>query len=172
MCACSILNPAHGFAHMSNHQVPTAIRSHLLSNRFGVLIFWGRHRRFACRCSDVLGMALSGRTKIALQTCTLVLFGHTIGEFLDSVVTRDLDVFEVWAGVGSIVKAARRHKLNAASMEILDDSSQDVSSASGFMNAVQLVLSLKIGGLLWLAPVCSSFVWLSSSVCKRLCTAP
>ena len=117
-------------------------------------------------------MSHSGRTKIALQTCTLVLFGHTIEEFLDSAVLRDLDVFEVWAGVGSIVKAARRHKLNAASMEILDDSSQDASSASGFMNAVRLVLSLKIGGLLWLAPVCSSFVWLSSSVCKRLCTAP
>ncbi len=73
-CACSILNPAHGFAHMSNHQVPTAIRSLLLSNRFGVLTFWGR-------CTDVSHVGvltfwgcliLAGRRllcKLALWSC-------------------------------------------------------------------------------------------------------
>ena len=44
---------------------------------------------------------------------------------------------------------------------------EDITSLSGFRQALQYVLSLREGGLLMMAPVCSSFVWLNSSRCMR-----
>ena len=47
------------------------------------------------------------------------------------------------------------------------DAEFDLLSAIGFLHAVALVLRLKIGWLLWLAPVGSSVCWLSLSQTKR-----
>ncbi len=38
---------------------------------------------------------------------------------------------------------------------------------TGFLSAVVGVLSVVEGGLVWLAPVCASFVWMNSSNTKR-----
>ena len=109
------------------------------------------------------------RTREALVACPLVVFGHTLGEFIEKDTVRNLDVVELWAGVGSVEKAARKQGLQARSVEkegSLDDTS-DLLTESGFMSAIKLVLALHVGGLLWLAPVCSSFVWLTSSMACR-----
>ena len=45
--------------------------------------------------------------------------------------------------------------------------SEDMTTKDGFFRAVRLVMRLREGGLLWLAPVCSSWVGLNISRTKR-----
>ena len=80
---------------------------------------------------------------------------------------------EIWCGVQSIVRAAKSRGLGAQGFDIkrvvdvTDDAksemSEDILSVAGFVNAVKLVMQLKSGGLLWMAPVCSSSVFPNSS---------
>ena len=110
------------------------------------------------------------RSTLALRACGYTVHGHTIGEFLDVAVERDISVLEFWAGVGAIAGCAEERGLVAHAIEKEAaplDHRLDLLSAIGFLHAVALVLRLKIGGLLWLAPVCSSFCWLSLSQTKR-----
>ena len=44
---------------------------------------------------------------------------------------------------------------------------EDITTPAGFKHAVNLVLQLVVGGLLWMAPVCSSFTFMNSSNCMR-----
>ena len=92
-----------------------------------------------------------------------------------SAVPRDLDVLELWSGAATVVPAARQFGLtarefdkNRGGMEV----EEDLSSHGGFHHALNLVLRLKPGGLLWMAPVCSSFVFADSSHTKRTNAAP
>jgi hypothetical protein len=80
---------------------------------------------------------------------------------------RDLDVVELWAGVQSVTLAARAWGLQAESFDILQNNQNDITTHSGFLKAVALVMRLKPQGLLAMAPVCSSFVFASSSVTLR-----
>ena len=119
----------------------------------------------------VIDMAGLSRSTLALRACGYSVHGHTIGEFLDDVaVERDVSVLEFWAGVGSVAGSAAERGLVSHAIEkdaAPHDAKFDLLSAIGFLHAVALVLRLKIGGLLWLAPVCSSFCWLSLSQTKR-----
>ena len=119
----------------------------------------------------VIDMAGMRRSALALRACGYTVHGHTIGEFLDDVaVERDVSVLEFWAGVGSVAGSAAERGLVSHAIEkdaAPHDAQFDLLSAIGFLHAVALVLRLKIGGLLWLAPVCSSFCWLSLSQTKR-----
>ena len=123
--------------------------------------------RFQTFVIDIAGMC---RSTIALRACGYTVHGHTIGEFLDVAVERDVSVLEFWAGVGSVAGSAAERSLVTYAIEkdaAPHDAKFDLLSAIGFLNAVALVLRLKIGGLLWLAPFCSSFCWLSLSQTKR-----
>jgi len=92
-------------------------------------------------------------------------------------ITRDLDVTEVFAGAGRITQEARRLGLRAQAYDkaripgVTDSGSdaltEDIVTKSGFERAVQLVLRLRVGGLLWLAPLCSSWVFYNVSRTKR-----
>jgi hypothetical protein len=96
--------------------------------------------------------------------------GHSIGEFLDAEVERDISVLEFWAGVGSVAGSAEQRGLATHAIEkeaATLDEKFDLLSKIGFLHAVALVLRLKMGGLLWVALVCSSFCWLSLSQTKR-----
>jgi hypothetical protein len=119
----------------------------------------------------VIDMAGLSRSTLALRACGYSVHGHTIGEFLDDVaVERDVSVLEFWAGVGSVAGSAAERGLVTHAIEkdaAPHDAEFDLLSAIGFLHAVALVLRLKIGGLLFLAPVCSSFCWLSLSQTKR-----
>ncbi len=45
--------------------------------------------------------------------------------------------------------------------------SEDILTKDGFVAAVRYTLRLVAGGLLWMAPVCSSFGFMNASNCKR-----
>lgn len=88
----------------------------------------------------------------------------------------DLACVELWAGVQTITQAARAMGMEAVGMDInrvpgVTDQpgaqSENILSKQGFMNALSSVLRLRPGGLLWMAPVCSSFVFMNSSNCQR-----
>ena len=85
---------------------------------------------------------------------------------------------ELWCGVGSIAKAAQCAGYANFAMDrgripgVTDaggesDATEDILTKSGFVKALKAVLQIKDGGLLWMAPVCSSFVFLNSANCKR-----
>ena len=100
------------------------------------------------------------------------VFGHTVREFQCCKTVRRLSVVELWSGVGSVAAAARKRNLAAITLDREGSPSsthftEDLLTHHGFMEAVQLVLNIVTGGLLFMAPVCSSFTWLCSSQCKR-----
>jgi hypothetical protein len=107
----------------------------------------------------------------AVQACRLNLFGRTVTSVLSNHklvnLTRNLDVVELWCGVGSVVQAAMQRGQRAVGFDKIKTQEQDLTTKDGFEAALILVLRLVIGGLLWEAPVCSSFGFANSSRCKR-----
>jgi hypothetical protein len=108
------------------------------------------------------------------MSCTAVCFGRTVRDVLGDSEWGDvparLDVLELWSGVGSIFKAAVASGHAGEGIDILGPHGVDLSTQEGFQYALRRVMSLKPGGLLWMAPVCSSFIWLSRSQTKRKLT--
>ena len=110
--------------------------------------------------------------------CSLIIFGLTISSVLDSASDqRDLDVVELWSGVGAIVAAATAAGFMAMPFDkfrtkgVTDtadpDTTEDILLEAGFRKALSLVLRLRPGGLLWMAPVCSSWIFLNLRNTKR-----
>ena len=113
-------------------------------------------------------MHLANRAHLAKQLCTAAIFGLTLASVLDRAeVDRDLDLLELWSGVGSIVRAGSRRSYNARGFDNKNSEYEDITTPAGFKHAVNLVLQLVVGGLLWMAPVCSSFTFMNSSNCMR-----
>ena len=108
----------------------------------------------------------------AASHCTLVIFGLTVAQVPRSpdwiAGPRDLNVVELWAGVGHVAQAARGLGLQAATFERNDDPQQDFVHRAGFLTALALVMRLVPGGLLAMGPTCSTFVWPNSSNNQRL----
>ena len=102
---------------------------------------------------------------------TLTVFGLTVNAVLSSPLwlhqARDLDCAEIFSGVQSVVRAARERGMRAQGFDKLHDPKDDITTPTGFRRAVTLVMRLAAGGLLWLAPVCSSWVFMNSSNCRR-----
>ena len=107
------------------------------------------------------------------------LFGFTVSSVLEGSLneTRNLDCLELHCGVGSVWTSAQRagklargydkYRILGVTNRETGPFCEDILTESGFKNALSLVLSLRSGGLLWLAPVCSSFSWLALSVTLR-----
>jgi hypothetical protein len=116
---------------------------------------------------------------IALMEAPSVLFGvFTIARALMEYgnIERDLDVVELWSGTGEICNAATQKRFTALPYDLnrvpgLTDIpgklTENICLRQGFENALKLVMRLKPGGLLWMSPECSSFVFANSSNCKR-----
>lgn len=112
---------------------------------------------------------------------SLAVFGTCLGDVLDRAggadQHRELDVFEVWSGVGSIFAAAQKAGLTAAAFEltripgVTDDpnnaETEDLLCQSGFLRCVAKVLTVREKGLVWMGPPCSSWVFLNQAKCKR-----
>ena len=93
-------------------------------------------------------MHLANRAHLAKQLCTAAIFGLTLASVLDRAeVDRDLDLLELWSGVGSIVRAGSRWSYNARGFDIRDSDYEDITTPAGFKHAVNLVLHLVGGGL-------------------------
>ena len=104
-------------------------------------------------------------------SATLVVFGLTIDAVLSdpqwTSTPRDLDCVEVFSGMGAVTMAARGAGKRAQPFDILRDMRENMATANGFRRSVLLVMRLVVGGLLWLAPVCSTWVFMNSSNCQR-----
>ncbi len=100
---------------------------------------------------------------------------------------RDLGVVEICSGMARIVTAARcahhaaepfdphRTGLTAPPGNYKKEDAneaEDLTKHTGFVNAIRLVMRLAMYGLLWLAPVCSSFVFCNAVNCVRTATNP
>lgn len=112
----------------------------------------------------------------AAKQCQLKLFGNTVKSILEAndLRDRDLDVVELWSGVGSIVKAARNHvavpfdiNRRPGVTDLEGPGNEDITSPAGFNKALDYVLRLRPSGLLFMAPVCSSFSFCNMHNTKR-----
>ena len=114
----------------------------------------------------------------------MTVFGLSLAMALSlAPVHRPLSVVELWCGVASIAKAAECAGYANVAMDrdripgVTDvcgqsDATEDILTKSGFLKALKAVLEIKDGGLLWMAPVCSSFVFLNSAKWKRTVARP
>ncbi len=109
------------------------------------------------------------------------LFGVSVAAALQDDglrrLPRDLDCAEVFCGVGSVWRAAERAGKRAEGYDrnrvpgVTDCSDnvacEDILTHAGFRTALKLVFRLKVGALLWLAPMCNSFCFLALSLTRR-----
>ena len=108
------------------------------------------------------------------------MHGHSMKEIRDMEafhnLVRNIDVVELWSGCQSICNAARlggyvakpfdKHRSPGVT-DVPGEHNEDITTKPGFNKALGLVLGLRENGLLWMAPVCSSFCWLNLSNTKR-----
>lgn len=101
----------------------------------------------------------------------VAVFGLTVADVLSDASweasSRNLDVLEVFSGVGSVQQAAASQGMAAACFDRIHGAGQDLLTVNGFKNALQLCMRLRTGGLLVLAPVCSSFTFANTANTKR-----
>ena len=114
----------------------------------------------------------------AAAACTLVVFGLTVSDVVeDAMVQRDLDAVELWSGVEAIVSAAQeagfvaqgfdKYRIRGVTDTKDPSTTEDILLEAGFRKALNLVLRVRPGGLLWMAPVCSSWILLNLKCTKR-----
>ena len=85
----------------------------------------------------------------------------------DADAGRDANVAEIFSGVGSIKAAAEKRSFKAVSFDKLQDACQNVLVRSGLIQCVLLIASVVTGGLVWIAPDCSSFCGLCAGTSRR-----
>jgi hypothetical protein len=92
---------------------------------------------------------------------------------------RRLVSVELFSGQAEISKAVRDQwglglggEAGSVGFDKRYHASQDLSCASGFKLALPLVWAIIVGGMLWSAPVCSSWVWISRSRTGRSRDSP
>ena len=115
---------------------------------------------------------------------SLAFLGWTLQAALDLPAAnkpRRRQVAELWCGVGSIWRAGARRGYEAigydkARIPGVTDSpgplSEDITTPSGFLNAIHVVLSLVPGGLLWQGTDCSSMGWVNRNNTGRTKSNP
>jgi hypothetical protein len=106
------------------------------------------------------------------SSCAICLFGvFTVSSVLHdpqwSLQPRDLDLVELWTEAETLVRAARDEGLQSEGFDILQDAGNDITTYSGFSRALKMVMRVKPGGLVAMAPDCSSFGFGPSSVSGR-----
>ena len=138
-----------------------------------------REHKFKRLCSASLSFCPSSIMSVPDGLQWLCVFGLTLSAVLswpEAHGQRTVDVVELWCGVGSIAGAAAAagyvvHQFDKFRVPGVSDVagplSEDLLTLCGFQSTVRCVLSMHEGALLWMGPVCSSFVFMNSSRCKR-----
>ena len=80
---------------------------------------------------------------------------------------RDLDFIEVFAGEAAISKGLRSMHKVGATLDLRMDSSHNMLTPCGFVALLACIARLRPGGLLWLAPPCSTWVFMSRTTTGR-----
>ncbi len=88
-----------------------------------------------------------------------------------------LDAISFFDGTGSMSSALRACHLRTASYDILNDTTnvhnlQDIATEAGLQVALVNCARLRAGGLAWMAPPCSNWVWVSASKHRRSIAQP
>lgn len=78
-----------------------------------------------------------------------------------------LDFAELFAGKGAVHRALAALGFRGRRMDLSYDPGHDLLTPVGFLLAVQIALDLKPGGLMWLAPPCSTWAWMSRATTGR-----
>ena len=107
----------------------------------------------------------------------LTIMGITIAAALAMVPTLcDLQVVELWSGMGAIVAVDKKHNYNTATFDLNQmpgvtdtprERCEDIIVLEGFQKAISFVLCLGEGALLVLGPDSSSFTFPNSGRHKR-----
>lgn len=111
----------------------------------------------------------------------LRVLNFSVQEILDDEhlepTCRDLDCVELWSGVASVHGAAvgigaasvafDRDRIVGVTDNKASTTTEDITCYNGFKHALGLVMRLRPGGLLWMAPVCSSFLFMNLVNTKR-----
>ena len=138
-----------------------------------------RGRPSTTMCSTSLQGRLAAFPLVLFSSYTLL---QAYEGYFENSDHQDMDVVELWSGVESVVFAARaaghggHQPLRAEGFDkhrspgITDHEGpgcEDITCVDGFRHALQLIYRLRTGGLLWMAPTCSSFSFANSCRCKR-----
>ena len=104
---------------------------------------------------------LSPKQHEALLSCLrLSVFGITLSEVLQESRyepdARDLDMAEIFTTAQTLVLAAQALGLQAEPDDVLQGH-EDACTLAGWLHMLSLVMRLRVGGLLCVAPDCSSF---------------
>jgi hypothetical protein len=79
-----------------------------------------------------------------------------------------IDVLELFAGARAVTRACQAIGLVSIPFEIkINPKFFDLCSPVGFLTALFLCMRLKSNGMLWLAPVCSSWVFMNRGTSQR-----
>lgn len=112
---------------------------------------------------------LASASKVSLATLTAYLtpyYGETDAH-LPAPRERSLDFVEVFAGEQSVSRGLRAMGYVGVALDQRYDAAHNVLCPIGFLTLLHAVLHLKPGGLLWAAPPCSSWVFLSRASSGR-----
>ncbi|CAL1157826.1 unnamed protein product [Cladocopium goreaui] len=94
--------------------------------------------------------------------CILVHMLDYVSMTSDASYRKDLQCFEIFAGTSGVYKAFRRRGLAAARYDVdLDKDSMDFTSVLGLLVALQYVLRMAPGSLLYSGLPCSLHVWIA-----------
>ena len=92
--------------------------------------------------------------ELADPGCRRKLIAETLRDPQLLAVTRDLDCFEVFAGVGSVARAAAELRHNSATFDKAENEAHDICITDGLHRAVHFLMRIKEAGLHWAEPVC------------------
>ena len=108
------------------------------------------------------------------QRCVKVLLPIIVILSMSQHLPQDynLDVVEYFAGVQTIVTAARNQGKTAAAFDMEIDSRMNILDPLGFSYAVELMLRLTPKGLVHFAPPCGTWVFMSRGITGRSKTRP
>jgi hypothetical protein len=80
---------------------------------------------------------------------------------------RDCSYCELFAGEAAVSRGFAALGCTGCALDVRFSADHDLLSPTGFLTALRAVLRVQQGGLLWAAPPCSTWVWLSRASTGR-----
>lgn len=95
------------------------------------------------------------------------LLPGSVAALIPAVVVRNIHLLDVCAGKARISRWAMLHGLTAAAVDFEYGDHMDINSDIGLALLIILALRVVLGGLIFMGPQCSSWIWMSRSISKR-----
>ena len=122
-------------------------------------------RRRSCIAGCELGVSPKEYRRLKrMHAPRLLLFLMHALIICNDGIPQDIDVAEMFSGVGHLVSAAKAAGMAALTYEILEDKiHQDICSPQGFLEALLMMMRLHLQGLVHWDTCCSNWIWMSRS---------